>query len=113
MSRLSDDAQLLISLLFSLPILAVWAFALVDIVRRPDLKVVRKVVYSLVVVLVFPVTLLYLLSRPTSIVRHRDRTREDWRDELLDRLDARPGDPPVVGIRQEQLLLERVERLRS
>lgn len=113
MSRLSQDAQLLISLLFSLPILAVWGFALYDIVRRPDLKVVRKVVYSVVVVLVFPLTLLYLLSRPTSIVRHHDRARDDWREDLVDRLDARPGDPPVVGRRQEQLLLERVEQLRA
>ena len=113
MSRLSDDAQIVVSLLFSLPILAVWAFALYDIVRRPDLKVIRKVVYSVVVVLVFPATLLYLLSRPTSIVRHRERQREDWREDLVDHLSARPGAPPVLGRRQEQLLLDRVEQLRS
>ena len=112
MNRMVRDGEVVVSVLLSLPIFAVWAFALFDIVRRPDLRLVRKVVYAAVVVLVFPSTLLYLLARPTSIVRHRGREREDWRDELLARLELRPGDPPVVSRRQEQLLLERVEALR-
>jgi hypothetical protein len=46
-------------------------------------------------------------------VRHRERDRDDWRDDLLARLEMRPGDPPAVSRRQEQLLLERVEALRT
>jgi len=113
MSRAMRDGEVVVSVLLSLPIFAVWAFALFDIVRRPDLRVVRKVVYAVVIVLVLPMTLLYLLARPTSIVRHRTRERDDWRDELLARLESRPGDPPVVGRRQEELLLERVDALRA
>lgn len=112
MNRVMRDGQVVVSVLFALPIFAVWAFALFDIARRSDLRLIRKVVYAAVVVLVFPATLLYLLSRPTSIVRHRDREREDWRDDLLAQLETRPGDPPVLGRRQEELLLEQVRALR-
>jgi hypothetical protein len=82
-------------------------------VRRGDLPLLRKVVYATVVVLVLPATLLYLLSRPTSIVRHRERIEDDWRDGLVDALEARPGAPPVLGRREEQLLAERVAQLRG
>lgn len=111
MSRWQADAEVVLSVLLTLPILAVWAFALVDIVRRGDLPWIRKVVYAAVVVLVLPATLLYLLSRPTSIVRHRERNVEDWREGLVDLLEAPPGSPPVLGRRQEQLLAERVAQL--
>lgn len=112
MSGWEADAQAAISVVLVLPLLAVIVFALVDIVRRRDLGPWRKAVYLALVILVLPATLLYLLSRPTSIVRHRERDRHDWRDELLDRLEQRPGDPPAVGPRQEQLLAQRVARLR-
>lgn len=113
MSRAQHDISVAVSVLLALPIFAVWGFALVDIVRRPDLRVVRKVVYGAIVVLVFPATLLYLLSRPTSIVRHHERAPEDWRDQLVDHLEVRPGAPPVASRRDEQRMLERVEQLRT
>lgn len=112
MSGWASDAQHALAVLLVLPLLVVIVFALVDIVRRPDLGGVRKVVYAALVVLVLPATLLYLLSRPTSIVRHRERERDDWRDDLLARLEQRPGGPPVVGPREEQLLAARVDELR-
>jgi hypothetical protein len=112
MSTWQGDAQAALGLLLVLPLLVVIVFALVDIVRRRDLGPLRKAVYLALVILVLPATLLYLLSRPTSIVRHRDHDRHDWRDELLDRLEQRPGDPPPVGPRQEQLLAQRVAQLR-
>jgi len=112
MSDARHDIGVAVSILLTVPIFAVWAFALLDIVRRPDLRALRKVVYGAIVVLVFPATLLYLLARPTSIVRHRTHDREDWRDELVDRLEARPGGPPVVSRSQEQQMLDRVGRLR-
>lgn len=112
MSTLERDVGVVLSVLLVLPIFAVWGFALFDIVRREDLPVLRKVVYSAVVVLVFPATLLYLLSRPTSIVRHHERNRTDWRNDLLAQLEARPGDPPRLGPREGELLAERVRQLR-
>lgn len=113
MSTVVRDVDLVVSVLLTLPIVAVAGFAIFDIVRRRDLPVLRKVVYGVVVVAVFPATLLYLLSRPTSIVRHRERGRSDWREELVARLEWTPGRPPVVGPRQEQLLAQRVAHLRS
>jgi hypothetical protein len=100
-----------LSVLLSLPILAAWAFSLYDIVRRGDIPVVRKVVYAVLVVVVVPLSLLYLLSRPTSMVRHRGRDRPDWREDLVDVLDARPGDPPVVSRGQEEQMVEAVRSL--
>lgn len=113
MNALEPDAAAALSVLMTLPIVVVWVFALYDIVRRSDLPVIRKVAYAAIVVLVLPATLLYLLSRPTSIVRHRDRSDDDWREQLVARLDARPGGPPVVGRRQEELLVERVRQLQA
>ena len=113
MSTLEPDVAAAVSVLMTVPILVVWVFALYDIVRRRDLPVIRKVAYAAIVVLVLPATLLYLLSRPTSIVRHRDRSNDDWREQLVARLDARPGGPPVVGRRQEELLVERVRQLQA
>lgn len=107
------DVGDVVTLLLSIPILVVWGFTLFDISRRPDLRRARKVVYAVIVVLVFPAALLYLFSRPTSIVRHRERNRPDWRNDLLARLETPPGGRPAVGPRQEELLLERVDQLRS
>jgi hypothetical protein len=100
-----------LSVLLSLPILAAWGFTLYDIVRRGDIPIIRKVVYAALVVLVVPAALLYLLSRPTSLVRHRERDRPDWREDLVDVLDARPGDPPVVGRSEEERMAERVRAI--
>jgi len=110
-NRVVADAEVAVSLLLSLPLLVVWGFALFDIVRRPDLARVRKAVWGAVVLLVFPATLLYLLARPTSLVRHRDRGSDDWRDRLVRRLESGPGPPPVLGPREEAELLARVRAL--
>jgi hypothetical protein len=106
------EAREVLAVLLVLPLLVVIVFALVDIVRRRDLGLVRKAVYVALVVFVLPATLLYLLSRPTSIVRHRERPSDDWREALLDRLEQRPGGPPAISRRQEQLLAARVDELR-
>lgn len=112
MSAWELDAREVLAVLLVLPLLVVIVFALVDIVRRRDLGLVRKAVYVALVVFVLPATLLYLLSRPTSIVRHRERPHDDWREELLDHLEQRPGGPPAISRRQEQLLAARVDELR-
>lgn len=112
MSAWELDAREVLAVLLVLPLLVVIVFALVDIVRRRDLGLVRTTVYVALVVFVLPATLLYLLSRPTSIVRHRERPHDDWREELLDHLEQRPGGPPAISRRQEQLLAARVDELR-
>ena len=112
MSGWELDAREALAALLVLPLLVVVVFALVDIVRRRDLGLVRKAVYVALVVFVLPATLLYLLSRPTSIVRHRERPSDDWREELLDRLEQLPGGRPAISRRQEQLLAARVDELR-
>lgn len=112
MSGWELDVREVLAVLLVLPLVVVIVFALIDIVRRRDLGLVRKAVYVALVVFVLPATLLYLLSRPTSVVRHRERPVDDWRDELLTRLEQRPGGPPVLGPRQEQLLAARVDELR-
>ena len=113
MSGTWQDLQDIVSLLLSIPILVVWGFTLFDISRRSDLVLARKLVYSVIVILVFPTALLYLFSRPTSIVRHRERNRPDWRNDLMARLETPPGGRPAVGPRQEEQLLERVDQLRN
>lgn len=110
MSTVTRDAQIALSVLLTLPILAVWAFALVDIVRRRDLPPWRRTAYAAIVVLVVPATLLYLLARPTSLVRHRDRRRDDWRAELVGALDT-PG--VAVAPSQRRELLAHLEPLRD
>jgi hypothetical protein len=107
-STVERDLEVVVSVLLALPILAVVALAVLDVIRRTDLPRVRKVAYGAAVVLFSPAAVLYLLSRPTSLVRHRDRSRPDWRGDLVARLTAPPGAPPTVGPRQEQLLLEQV-----
>ncbi len=113
MSGWELEAREVLAVLSVLPLLVVIVFALVDIVRRRDLGLVRKAVYVALVVFVLPATLLYLLSRPTSIVRHRERPSDDWREELIDHLEQRPGGPPAISRRQEQLLAARVDELRG
>ena len=52
-------------LLVFIPLLLVWAFALVDIFRRPDLTGGAKALWTVcVIVLPFVGTLLYLILRP-------------------------------------------------
>lgn len=111
MSGWQAEFARVVTVLFAVPVFVVWTFAVVDILRRRDLKVVRRAVFAVAVVIAPPAAVLYLLSRPTSIVRHREPTVGDSRDALLDRLEQRRGDPPLMSLRQEQLLLEQVTAL--
>lgn len=101
--------------LVSLPGIVATAFALVDILGRRDLTRARKLVYAAGVVLVLPVTLLYLLSRPTSLVRHRTdpvvgTAAEDWRRGLVAVLDAPVGSPPSVSSGELRGMINRIQR---
>jgi hypothetical protein len=55
-------------LLIFLPLLLVWAFALVDIFRRDDMNGLVKALWVAVVIVVpFFGTLMYLIARPTGV----------------------------------------------
>jgi hypothetical protein len=107
------DLATVLSVLFTLPLVAVVVAVVVDVLGRPDLSTPRKVVYVAIVVLVVPAALLYLLSRPTSVVRHHDRARPDWRADLLDHLEAPAHGRPAVGPARERELRDRIAALRG
>lgn len=99
--------------LLGAPVTIAWALSLADVARRRDLDPGRKVLYATILVIVVPATLLYLLSRPTSVVRLRQRpglsrAPADWRNDLLRRLEQRPGGPPVLGPSEEREMRTRV-----
>lgn len=106
-----------ISLLLSIPVMVAWVFALVDVARRRDLGIERKIAYGAVLVAVVPVTLLYLLSRPSAVAGprsflHSPRPADDWRRTLISQIELADGAPPVAGPSESREMLERVNRLR-
>lgn len=105
------------SFLLSVPVMTAWVFALVDIARRRDLGIERKVAYGAVLFFVVPATLFYLLSRPSAIVGHRSwmhapRRSDDWRRTLVRQLEHSDGAPPVTSRSEASELVERVNALR-
>ena len=95
----------------TVPLVIVWVLAMLDVVTRPDLRPTRKVVVLAALLAVFPLTLLYLLARPTSLVRDTEANDDDWRFGLVARLDGDeavdvPGQAAPVGE-----LLGRVRRV--
>ncbi len=113
MSSVEADLSAVVTVLLAVPLFLVWAFTVVDILRRRDLTVIGKAVHVGVVAVFVPLAVVYLLSRPTSVVRHRESAREDPRDDLLARLEQTPGGPPALGKRQEELLLRQIVALRD
>jgi cbb3-type cytochrome oxidase subunit 3 len=73
-------------LLIFLPLVMVWAFALVDIFRREDMGGGSKALWVLcVIVLPFLGTMLYLVLRPSESARgERARSRYATRDQPSD-----------------------------
>lgn len=113
MSTAGADLSVAITVLFTVPVVLVWVFAVLDILGRRDLTVIGRAAYVGAVVFFVPLAVIYLLSRPTSVVRHREPDRADPRDDLLNRLEQPRGAPPALGRRQEELLVERVSELRG
>ena len=106
-----------ISVLLSIPVMVAWVFALVDVARRRDLGIECKIAYGAVLVAVVPVTLLYLLSRPSVLVGPRTFMRtpspaDDWRRTLISQIELADGAPPVASPSESRDMLERVNRLR-
>ena len=60
-----NGPELAILVLIVVPMLAVWLFVLIDVVRRDDLSATSKIVWILAALILPLVTiLLYLLTRP-------------------------------------------------
>jgi hypothetical protein len=83
-----EVARDVVGLLVFLPAVAVWLIALVDVLRRRDMHHRRRIATAVVITLVFPLTLLYLLGRPPSSVRHGPETADDPRAPLVRRLES-------------------------
>ena len=113
MSTAGADLSVAITVLFTVPVVLVWVFAVLDILGRRDLTVIGRAAYVGAVVFFVPLAVIYLLSRPTSVVRHREPDRADPRDDLLNRLEQPSGAPPVLGRSQEAQLVEQVAQLRG
>jgi hypothetical protein len=60
--------EAVVALLVAVPIWLLGALAVVDVVRRRDLGIVRKLAWAALLVLFTPVTLVYLLARPVGDV---------------------------------------------
>jgi hypothetical protein len=76
-----DEIALLI--VVWIPLLVVWAIVLVDIVRRPDLGRVGKVLWSVACTLLWPALIAYLLLRPTRGRLEDPEDREDPHARLV------------------------------
>ena len=86
-------------------LVGIWLLALVDVVTRRDLPVTHKVLLVVVLVLLVPVAVIYVLGRPITGVRRTRHLPDDWRSELVGRLEADGGDPE-----EDAELSERVRR---
>lgn len=91
-----SDISLPMILLVVVPLLLVWVFVLVAILREQQLPVGRKVLWVLACTLVWPMLLAYLLlgpqrGRAERVAGHRDRADPHDRlvDAVLDREDGR------------------------
>lgn len=49
-----------------IPLMVVWAYVMVDLVRRPETPAAARVTWAVVCTLVWPALIVYLLMRPTS-----------------------------------------------
>jgi hypothetical protein len=79
-----DGISLLVVLLVLVPLLLVWAFVLIDIVRQPQLSTRRKVLWALACTVVWPAQVVYLLVRPQRGRAERAVDRDDPHDRLVD-----------------------------
>ncbi len=62
--------------------------------------------FILLALVFLPAAIVYLIARPASVVRRGDDQERDWRDDLMDRLDAQPV---PAGGRTDSELCSRVE----
>jgi hypothetical protein len=101
-AAVATDVLLLLALV---ALVGIWLLALVDVVTRRDLPVTHKVLLVVVLALLVPVSVIYVLGRPITGVRRTRRLPDDWRSELVARLE---GDGEEA--RENAELVARVQR---
>ena len=94
------------------PLVLVWAFALVELFGRKDLTSPRKVGIAAVLLVFLPVSILYLLARPASVVSYTDRTKPGWRDDLVNSVVGRSFIEIKPGLSRSELASMVAERTR-
>lgn len=90
-----------------IPLVAVWAIVMIDLVRQPALSRAARVSWAIACTLVWPALIAYLLMRPTRGRLVTPEARTDRRSRLVDaaldheagRLDDATMDLLVRGLR--------------
>ncbi len=80
--------QSAIQLLLVGPVVLVWFMALRDVIRRTSGRKGRRVLYLVPLLVIPPLSVPFLLTRPVSVVTRSSARRDDPRVELLDRIEA-------------------------
>lgn len=65
MSQLWDERAAAL-LIIVLPLLLIWVFVIVDVLRQPRVSRLRRAVWIVACTLVWPMMIVYLLVRPTQ-----------------------------------------------
>jgi hypothetical protein len=87
------DLATAVVVLALLSLLGIWVLALVDVLTRRDLPEAHKALLSVAIVVLVPVSVLYVLGRPVSAVRRARQLPDDWRNGLVSRIEGeRNGD---------------------
>jgi hypothetical protein len=92
-------------LLIVIPLLAVWVIALVDVVRQPHMSSRVKWVWALLFSLVWPLLIVYLLTRPVQGRFERAESRDYPHARLVDAAlaheDGRIDDAQMAAVVRE------------
>lgn len=94
----------IITVVLLTPLFVIWAVGVVGMLRREDLGTSARTVWAFVMVLLPPLSILYVWSRPPRLIW---RATADWRDSLLDRLERTSSDPVLEPTDTEPVLSDR------
>ncbi len=89
-------------LLIIIPLLAVWVIAVVDVVRQPRMRTRVKWIWVLMFSLVWPLLIVYLLTRPVQGRFERAGSRDYPHARLVDAVlaheEGRIDDDAMAGV---------------
>jgi hypothetical protein len=95
------------ALLIGLPLLVVWVIAVIDVVRQPHMSARVKWTWGLLFSLVWPLLVVYLLTRPVQGRFERQESRDYPHAKLVDAALAHED-----GVIDDAQLAELVRELR-
>lgn len=92
-------------LIIVIPLTVVWVIALVDIVRQPRMSVRAKWTWAILCSLIWPLLIVYLLTRPVQGRFERSEGRDYPHarlvDAVLDHEDGRIGEQQMTSLVRE------------